>query len=183
MSMPLQQQTDGVIPSQINHGPHAEQSSSANRFPASQTSTTSDGSRNFATVTQLPDEFGLVDTSGSAGAGVSAPSIGSKSLSLSTIVDTGKSDVQNGSNSNTIGQNTNSAFKHQSSQQKNMSSQQYNNSSVYNYHNSSVSNYQRGRGVSHKNNSGVNGPTPTAEWGSMGGTSLLVQKKAFPLQR
>ena len=134
MSMPLQQQADGVIPSQINHGPHVDQSSSANRFPVSQTSTTSDGSRNFTTVTQLPDEFGLVDTSGSAGAGVSAPSIVAKSLSLSTIGDTSKAGVQNGSNSNTVGQNTNSAFKHQSSQQKNMSSQQYNStSSGYNY--------------------------------------------------
>ncbi|TXG47614.1 hypothetical protein EZV62_026908 [Acer yangbiense] len=65
---------------------------------------------------------------GSAGAAVSAPRIVAKSLSLSTIGDTGKTDVQNGSNSNTNGQNTNSAFKHQLSQQKNMSSQQYNNS-------------------------------------------------------
>ncbi|KAI9198099.1 hypothetical protein LWI28_010106 [Acer negundo] len=173
MSMPSQQQADVVIPSQINHGPHVDQSSSANRFSVSQTSTTSDGSRNFATVTQLPDEFGLVDTSSSAGAGVSAPGIVAKSLSLSTIGDTGKADVQNGSNSNTVGQNTNSAFKHQSSQQKNMSSQQYNNSSGYNY--------QRGSGVSHKNNnSGGEWSHSHRRMGFHGRNQSFGAEKGFP---
>ncbi|KAL5754914.1 hypothetical protein ACOSP7_023134 [Xanthoceras sorbifolium] len=175
MSIALQQQADNVIPSQINHGPHVDQSSASNRFPESQTSTTADSSRNFhvatdAAVTQLPDELGLVDTSSSASAGASAPGVVSKSLSLSTIVDAGKTDVQNGSNSNTIGQNTNSAFKHQSTQQKNMSPQQYSNSSGYNY--------QRGSGVSQKNSSG--GEWSHRRMGFHGRNQSFGAEKGFP---
>ncbi|XP_044470635.1 uncharacterized protein LOC123199667 isoform X1 [Mangifera indica] len=139
ISMPLQQQPDGVLPLQYNYGPPVDQSSNANR---SQTSTPSDSSRNFhaasdATVTQLPDELGLVDSASSTGPGTSTQNVVAKSLSLSTITDAGKSDiVQNSSSSNVP----------QSSQQKNTSSHQYNSSSGYSY--------QRGSGISQKNSSG-----------------------------
>lgn len=141
MSVPLQQQPDTTIPSQINHGQHVDQSSTANNFPEPQKPSCRD-----VTVTQLPDELGLVDTSSSSSVGASAPAIVTKSLSLSTLADAGQIEVQNSSNSNTIGQNTGPSFKPQLSQQKNMSSHQYNNSSGYNY--------QRGSGVSQKNSSG-----------------------------
>ncbi|KAH9711863.1 hypothetical protein KPL71_019882 [Citrus sinensis] len=149
MSMPLQRPTDGVLPSQFNHGTSADQSSASNRFPESRNSTPSDSSRNFhaatdATVTQLPEELGLVHASSSTCAGASTQSSVVKSLSVSTAADAGKTDtVQNGSS---VGQNTSSTFKPQPSQQKNTSSQQYNSLSGYNY--------QRGSGVSQKNSSG-----------------------------
>lgn len=152
MSMPLQQQTDGILTSQFNRGPSAAQSSASNRFPESQNSTPSDGSRNFhaatdATVAQLPEELGLVHASSSTCTGAPTQTV-VKSLSVSTAADAGKTDtVQNGSS---IGQNTSSTFKPQSSQQKNTSSQQYSNSSGYNY--------QRGSGVSQKNSSGGEWP-------------------------
>lgn len=149
MSMPLQRPTDGVLPSQFNHGTSADQSSASNRFPESRNSTPSDSSRNFqaatdATVTQLPEELGLVHASSSTCAGASTQSSAVKTLSVSTAADAGKIEtVQNGSS---VGQNTSSTFKPQPSQQKNTSSQQYNNLSGYNY--------QRGSGVSQKNSSG-----------------------------
>lgn len=152
ISMSLQQQPDGVLPPQYNHGPPVDQSSNANRFSESRTSTPSDSSRNFhaasdATVTQLPDELGLVDSSSSTGPGTSTQNVVAKSLSLSTITDAGKIDiVQNSSSSESVGQNNIAAFKPQSSQQKNTSSQQYSNSSGYSY--------QRGSGISQKNSSG-----------------------------
>ncbi|XP_031254410.1 uncharacterized protein LOC116112415 isoform X2 [Pistacia vera] len=154
ISMPLQQQPDGVLPPQYNHGPPVDQSS-ANRFSESRTSTPSESSRNYhaasdVTVTQLPDELGLVDSSNTTGPGTSTQNVVAKSLSLSTITDAGKIDVvQNSgssSSSESVGQNNIATFKPQSSQQKNTSSQQYSNSSGYSY--------QRGSGISQKNSSG-----------------------------
>ncbi|XP_044510583.1 uncharacterized protein LOC123229065 isoform X2 [Mangifera indica] len=148
ISMPLQQPPDGVLPPQNNPGPPVDQSSNANRFSASRTSTPSNSSRNFhaasdATVNQLPDELGLLDSSSSTGPGTSTQNVVAKSLALITITDAGKTElVQNNSSSESVDQN-NATFKPQSLQQKNMSSQQYSSSSGYSY--------QRGGGISQKN--------------------------------
>ncbi|XWS33622.1 hypothetical protein CRYUN_Cryun22dG0098700 [Craigia yunnanensis] len=141
-SMPLQQQT-GVLPSQFSQGPPGDQSLTSNRFIESQTATPSDSSRKFpvatdATITQLPDELGLVESSSSTIAPASAQHV-AKSLSLTIVADAGKTDIQTGGGMKSSGQITNPAFKAQSSQH-------YNNSSGYNH--------QRGSGVSQKYNSG-----------------------------
>ncbi|GLT39007.1 hypothetical protein SLA2020_132170 [Shorea laevis] len=154
LSTPLQQHAEGAIPSQFNQGSSVDQSLTSNKFLEPQSSTPSATSQKFpvltdATVSQLPDELGLVEPSSSTFAGASTQSIAAKSSSLSAVSDTStskKSDVQNGSGSSSSGQITSSAFKTNSSQQKNMSSQHYSNSSGYNH--------QRGGGVSQKNSSG-----------------------------
>lgn len=123
-----------------------------------------------ATVTQLPDELGLVDPSSSTSTGAPAQAVVTNSSSVSTITDAGKTDVQTGGSRNSSGQNTSSTFKPQSSQHKNMSAQQYSHSSGYNY--------QRGGGVSQRNSSG-------AEWshrrmGFQGRNQSLGAEKSFP---
>lgn len=176
MSLSLQQQAEGVLPSQFNHGPPVDQPLAANRFPESRTSTPSDNSRSFpvptdATVTQLPDELGLVDSSSSTSAGTSTHNITAKSSSASTIPDTGKTDViHNASSSNSSAQNTSAAFKAQPSHQKNMSTQQYSNSSGYNY--------QRGGAVSQKNSSG--GEWSHRRMGYQGRNQSSGAEKSFP---
>ncbi|OMO56697.1 hypothetical protein CCACVL1_26358 [Corchorus capsularis] len=170
-SMQLQQQqTEGVLPSQFSQGPPVDQSLTSNRFPESQTSTPSESSRKFpvatdATVTQLPEELGLVEPSAQHVA---------KSSSLTAVAGSGKTDVQNsvGIKSSGQSQSTSSAFKGQPSQQKNISSQHYNNSSGYN-------NHQRG-GVSQKNGSG--------EWshhrmGFQGRNQSMSGDKNFPTSK
>ncbi|OMP02024.1 hypothetical protein COLO4_11405 [Corchorus olitorius] len=171
-SMQLQQQqTEGVLPSQFSQGPPVDQSLTSNRFPESRTSTPSESSRKFpvatdATVTQLPEELGLVEPS--------AQHVG-KSSSLTAVAGSGKTDVQNGVGIKSSGQSqsTSSAFKGQPSQQKNISSQHYNNSSGYN-------NHQRGGGVSQKNGSG--------EWshrrmGFQGRNQTMGGDKNFPTSK
>lgn len=151
LSMPLQQQADGVLPSKFGHA-SVDQSLAANRFSESQTSTTSDKNLNYpvatdATVTQLPDELGLVDPSSSNGTGVSAHSVVvMRSSSVNVNAETSKTEMaQNGSCSGS-GQGT-SNIKTQTSQHKSdISGQQYGHSSGYNY--------QRGGGASQKNSSG-----------------------------
>ncbi|XVE82790.1 hypothetical protein DITRI_Ditri16bG0033800 [Diplodiscus trichospermus] len=149
-SMQLQQQTEGVLPSQFSQGP-VDQSLASNRFTESQTSTPSDSSRKLpvatdATISQLPDELGLVEPSSSAIAAASAQHV-VKSLPITPVAGAGRTDVQNGGDSNSSGQNTNHASKAQSSRPKNVSSsQQYSNSSGYNHH--------RGSGVAQKSSSG-----------------------------
>ncbi|CAK7337660.1 unnamed protein product [Dovyalis caffra] len=149
VSMPLQQQGEGVLPSQFNHILPVDQSLAANRFNESRTPTPSDNRRNFptatnATLSRLPDELGLVD-SGATSVGTSTQSIGAKSSSASTIPEAGKTDVmQNGSVSNGGGQNSSSVLKTQPLHQKNTSAQHYNNSGY---------NYQRGGGGTQKNSS------------------------------
>ncbi|KAK9285011.1 hypothetical protein L1049_024193 [Liquidambar formosana] len=150
LSLPLQQPAESVLPSQFSHGPPVDQSLTANRFPESRTSTPSDSGRSFpvptdATVTQFPDELGLVDPSSSTSAGASTQNVVTKSSSGGTSVDAGKSDAVQ--NSNSSGQTTNSGFKAQSSQQKNFSA-------AHPYSHSTGYNYQRGGGVSQKNSSG-----------------------------
>ncbi|KAJ4829605.1 hypothetical protein Tsubulata_014270 [Turnera subulata] len=147
VSMPLQQQAEGVLPSQFNHGPSVDQPLAADRFSESRMATPSDNSRTFPiatepAVTQLPDELGLVDPSSNT-AGSSTQNAVTKSASTSTITDAGKSDsVQNGSNS----RNQSTTFKTQPSHQKNASAQQYGNSTGYSY--------QRAGAASQKNSSG-----------------------------
>ncbi|XP_022739914.1 uncharacterized protein LOC111292004 isoform X2 [Durio zibethinus] len=173
-SMPLQQQAEGVLPSQFSQGSPVDQPLTSNRFPESRTSTSSNSSRKFpvetgATITQLPDELGLVEPSSSTITEASAQHI-AESPSLTTVADAGKIDVQNNSGVKSNGQSTNPAFKAQSSQQKNISSFQH-------YGNSSGYNHQRGSGVSHKNNS--------SEWthrrmGFQGRNQSMSGDKNFP---
>lgn len=167
LSLPLQQQADAALPSQFNQVPTIDHSLTASRFPESRTSTPSDGAHSFpvatdATVTQLPDELGLVDPSTSTCGGASTPSIATKS----TIADTVKTDaVKNGSSSQTAS----SGLKSQSSQQKNLSGQQYNHSTGYNY--------QRGV-VSQKNGSG--GEWSHRRMGFQGRNQTMGVDKNFP---
>lgn len=157
MSLPLQQQTESVI-HQFSHGSHMDQplainSLTASRFPESRSSTPSDSSRNYpvaadVTVTQFPDELGLVDPSKSSVAGASTQMGVPKNSSGGAIADAGKSPlIHNGStsSSNSSSQGMTSGFRTQSSQQKNMSAQQQSHSTGYNY--------QRG-GISQKNSTG-----------------------------
>lgn len=175
LSMPLQQQADGVLPPKFGHASTVDQSLTANRFSESRTSTPSDKNRNYpvatdATVTQLPDELGLVDPSSSTGTGVSAHVVMPRSSSVNISADASKTDdAQNGS-SNGSGQGT-ASNKFQPSQHKNnISAQQYGHSSGYNY--------QRGGGASQKNSMG-------AEWnhhrrsGFQGRNQSLGAEKSF----
>ncbi|KAL4353542.1 hypothetical protein GQ457_06G040380 [Hibiscus cannabinus] len=147
-SLSLQQQA-GVLPSGFSQGPPVDKSLASDGFLETQTSTLSDSNTKFpvatdATITQLPDELGLVEPSSSTIAASSAHV--SKSLSLTEVADTGNTDVPNdGIKSNC--QSTISGVKGPSSQQKTMSASQ-------NYSNSSGYGHQRGSGVSHKNGSG-----------------------------
>ncbi|PIA56454.1 hypothetical protein AQUCO_00700648v1 [Aquilegia coerulea] len=108
LSMPLPQHAEGVLPSQFNHGSTIDQST-GNKFHESCSSATSDNSRNFsvetsATVSQFPDELGLMDTSSTTSARVSvsrpasysstiingkAQSVGTKNLSRSAATSAG----------------------------------------------------------------------------------------------
>ncbi|GMI76882.1 hypothetical protein like AT3G50370 [Hibiscus trionum] len=140
-SLSLQQQA-GVLPSGFSQGPPIDKSLGSDRFLETQTSTLSESNPKFpvttdATITQLPDELGLVEPSTSTIAATSAHV--SKSLSLTKVADAGNTDVQNGGIRSTV--------KAPSSQQKNISSSQ-------NYSNSSGYSHQRGSGVSQKNGSG-----------------------------
>ena len=169
LSMPLEQQTEGVLPSQFSQGPPGDQSLTCNRFTESQTATPSDSSQKIplatdATITQLPDELGLVLPSSSTVAPASAQHV-AKSLSLTTVADAGKTDVQTGGGMKSSGQITNPAFKAQSSQH---------------YINSSGYNHQRGSRVSQKNNSG--------EWtrrrmGFQGRNQSMSGDKNFPASK
>ncbi|XP_062102039.1 uncharacterized protein LOC133810364 [Humulus lupulus] len=137
LSMPLQQQAVAVLPSKLIP---VDQSLTGNRFPESRNTSSSDRNRNYpvttdATVSQLPDELGLVNPSSTTGKGVSAHNVVSKSSSVSMNSDTSKSDVAQNVSSSGSGQNTSSNVKSQPSQHKsNISGQQYGHSSGYNYH-------------------------------------------------
>jgi hypothetical protein len=145
------QQAEGVpASSHFNHSLPVDQPLAANRFSGSRTTTPPDNRQNFpaatdCTVSQLPDELGLVDSI-TTSVGTSTQSIGAKSTSASTIPEAGKTDVmQNGSVSNGSGKNSSSALKIQPFHQKNKSAKHYNNSG---------NNNQRGGGGSQKNSSG-----------------------------
>lgn len=171
VSMPSQQKVEGTLPPQFNHPLPVDQST-ANRFSETQASASVDGSCNIhvvinPTVTQLPEELGLVDTSSSSSTAGKTQSAVSKSLSLSNIPDAGKSDTgHNGGSSNGISQSTTS-FKSQSSQQKNTSSHQHSGYS-----------HQRGGGASHKNTSG--GEWSQRRTGFHGRHQSFGAEKGFP---
>lgn len=165
LSLPLQQQAEAVLPSQFGQVTVPDHILTASRFPESRTSTPSDGAHSFpgatdATVTQLPDELGLVEPS--------TPSIAMKSTSGSTITDAVKGEATNSSSSSC--QMTSSGLKSQSShQQKNLSGQQYNHSTGYNY--------QRGT-TSLKSSSG--GEWPHRRMGFQGRNQGMGGEKNFP---
>ncbi|KAL5992799.1 hypothetical protein ACLOJK_013718 [Asimina triloba] len=72
LSMPLQQQVEGGLPSQFNHGAQAD-SLAAKGFHDSRTSTPAENGRSFhvaAVSSQLPDELSLVEPTSSAPAHV-----------------------------------------------------------------------------------------------------------------
>ncbi|PON39803.1 hypothetical protein PanWU01x14_302320 [Parasponia andersonii] len=150
-SVPLQQQADGVLPSKLGHASPVDQSLTGNRFPESRNSSSSDKNRSYpvttdATVTQLPDELGLVGPSSSTSNGVSAHNVVCKSSSVSINPDAGKTDVARNGSNNVSGQNTSSNVQTQPSPHKNnISGHQYGPSSGYNYH--------RGSGASQRNSS------------------------------
>ncbi|KAG8642621.1 uncharacterized protein LOC110627283 isoform X2 [Manihot esculenta] len=176
VSTSSQQQAEGQLPSQFSHGKAVDQQL-INRFPESQITMPTDNTQNYptatdASVTQLPDELGLVDSSRSINAGTSTQSTVAKSSSAGNISDASKTDaVHNGSGSNSSSsQSTSSAFKMQPSHQRSTSAQNYSNSSGYNY--------QRGGGISQKNSSG-------GEWshrrvGYQGRNQSLGSEKSFP---
>lgn len=157
LSVPLQQQqqqqqqAEGLIPSQYNQGPSVDPSLTGNKFHELQSSTPSDNSRRFpvasdGTVSQLPDELGLVEPSNSR-VGASTQSGVVKSSSLNPVSDVSKKPIiQNSGGSTSNVQNTGSTFKTHSSQQKNPPSQHYGYSSGYNH--------QRGSSGLQKNSSG-----------------------------
>lgn len=175
LSMPLPKPLEGVHTSPFSHGPSINQSLTANRFADSRSSAPSDSNQNFpvatdATVTQLPDELGLVDPSSSTTTGPPAPVVVTNSSSVNTIRDVSKIDVQTDGSRNGSGQNTSSTLKTHSSEHKSTSAQQYSHSSGYNY--------QRGNGISQKNSSG-------AEWSHrrmrfQGRNQSLGAEKSFP---
>ncbi|XP_022775201.1 LOW QUALITY PROTEIN: uncharacterized protein LOC111317114 [Durio zibethinus] len=151
-SMPLQQQAEGILPSQLSKVLPVDQSLTSNSFLESRTSTSSDSSRKFpvatdATITQLPDELGLVEPSRSTIAAASAQD-SAKSSSQTTVVDAGKTDVENGGGIRNSGQSTNPVLKVQSSLQNNKSSTQH-------YSNFPGYNHQRGSGILQKNSPGA----------------------------
>lgn len=171
MTLPLQQQTEGVSALKFSHGHPAEQLR-ANRFSEAQTSAACDTNGTFPVVAdarhpQSPDELGSVGTLSHISAGMSTNIVTHQSSTESVTSDTGKREaVQNGRSNSSSGLSMNS-FKPQHSQQKNLSSQQYNN----------TTGYQRG-GASQRNSS-------TGDWsyrrmGFHGKNNSLGADKVLP---
>ncbi|CAN1814643.1 hypothetical protein LINPERHAP1_LOCUS27188 [Linum perenne] len=140
------------LPPQFSHGPAVDPSSTSNRFTEPRQQAPSDNGRNFAvatdaTVTRLPEELGLVDSSSSTNGSNSIPSSGTRNSSSTAttkaMLDAGKPEAAKNGSSSSSSQN----FKNQPPHQKNQSAQQYGGSSGYN-------NYQRGGGgASQRSNS------------------------------
>lgn len=171
LSMPLQQQGDGMHPSKFSHG-HGpvDQSLTGNRFPESRASAPLDNSRNFpvatdATVARFPDELGLVGPSSSGSTGASTQSVGTKSSAISTSGDGNKTQVDPNLSSSSVSghNNASSNVKSQPSQHKN---QQYGHSSYYQ------------RGGSQKNSSG--GEWSHRRMGFHGRNQSMGAEKSFP---
>lgn len=142
LTLPRQQQPEGVSASQFSHG-HPIEQLRANRFSESQKSASSDSNRTFPVVAAARDPH----SSGELGLVVDASTnvTTHQSSSESAIADTGEREaVKNGSISTGSSHSMDSS-KPQHSQQKKLSSQQYNNPTGYNY--------QKG-GTSQKNSSG-----------------------------
>ncbi|KAM1091236.1 hypothetical protein ACFX2J_018544 [Malus domestica] len=172
LSMPMQQQADGMLPSKFSHGP-TDQSLPANRFPESRTSTSFDSSRSFpvateATSTRFPDELGLVDPTSSGSTGASTQNVVTKSSSVSSTIDNAKTDVDQNLGTSSSGHNASSNAKSQSSMNK---------SNIPNQHYGHSSYYQRGGG-SQKNSSG--GDWSHRRMGYQGRNQSLGAEKSFP---
>lgn len=153
MSLPLQQQTEGAMPSQFSSHVHpVDQSLIANRFSESRTSTPSDNGRAFAiareaNVTQFPDELGLVESSSSTISGTSTQLATSQGSSGNTIVNAGKTDgIPKGSSNNGSNGQAANAFKPQHPHPKNLPAQ-------HQQYSQSTGGYGYQRGTSQKNNS------------------------------
>ncbi|KAE8655155.1 putative DNA binding protein [Hibiscus syriacus] len=132
-SLSLQQQAEGVLPSQFSQGRSIDKSLASNRFPESQTSTPSDSNPKYP----VNSELGFVEQSSSTIA-AAASAHGS---SLTKNADIGNTGVQNVGGIESGYQKSNSGVKTPSSPQKNITSQNYS--------------HQRGSGgVSQKNDSG-----------------------------
>ncbi|WOG97532.1 hypothetical protein DCAR_0416873 [Daucus carota subsp. sativus] len=172
MTLPLQQQTEGISASNFSHG-HPIEQFRANRFSESQTSAPSDSNHAFPVVADAghslsPDKLGSEGTSSRISAGTSTNVVTHQSSTGSVTSETGKREaVQNGSNNTSSGLSINS-FKPQHSQQKNLSSQQYSNTTGYGY--------QRG-GASQRHSS-------TSDWShrrmGFNGKNSLGPDKALP---
>ncbi|KAE8655149.1 hypothetical protein F3Y22_tig00117034pilonHSYRG00918 [Hibiscus syriacus] len=133
-SLSLQQQAEGVLPSQFSQGRPLDKSVASNTFPESQTSTPSDSNPKFPVNPKL----GSVEQSSST---IAAAALAHGS-SLTKTEDIGNTGVQNVGGIESGCQKSNSGVKTPSSPQKNITSQNYN--------------HQRGNGrVSQKNGSGV----------------------------
>lgn len=150
LSMPLPQHAEGMLPSQFSQAPSIDQSI-GNRFLESSSSAPSDNSRNFSvesvsTVTQFPDELGLVDTSSTTTTLVptsrpvsysstitngKAQSEVAKNFTGNTASNAGDSSSSNNNNNNSI-QSTIASMKNSSAQQQASSTQQYHHSTGYN---------------------------------------------------
>ncbi|KAJ4966495.1 hypothetical protein NE237_018344 [Protea cynaroides] len=145
LSMPLQQQAEGALPSQFRHG-SVDQTSTVNRFHDPHTSAPSDYNRSFhvagdATASQLPDELGLVDPSSSTtttrvstsrpasnsllGAHGNAQNVVANNSLKSTITNAGESGGIPNNMSTSSSQSMTSTLKAHSSQQQTTSTQQY----------------------------------------------------------
>lgn len=136
LSLPLQQQAEGILPSQFSHQHPVEQSLIGKRLAESQSTATSDSDRTFPVVTdtrltQFPDKLGLVDSSSCTTAGPSTQSAINQSSSESAIANAGKGDAAQNGGSNTSNGPSMNFFKPRHSQQKNLSSQQFNHSTGY----------------------------------------------------
>ncbi|XP_042490032.1 uncharacterized protein LOC122069995 isoform X2 [Macadamia integrifolia] len=189
LSMPLQQQADGLLTSQFSHGLSGDQTSTVNKIHDTHTSASSDNNRIFpvagdATDTQLPYELGLVSPSScttihvSAGRPASNSLLGTSGNTQNVVTNSSaKNAITNASESgggihNNMGtgssQSMTSAFKVQSSQRQN-STQQYLHPTGY------VD--QRTGGISQKTNSG--GEWSHRRMGFQGRTQLSGTDKNF----
>lgn len=165
MTLPLQQQTEGISASNFSHG-HPIEQLRANRFSESQTSAPSDSNHAFPVVADAghslsPDKLGSEGTSSRISAGTSTNVVTHQSSTGSVTSETGKREaVQNGSNNTSSGLSINS-FKPQHSQQ-------YSNTTGYGY--------QRG-GASQRHSS-------TSDWShrrmGFNGKNSLGPDKALP---
>ncbi|XP_068651446.1 uncharacterized protein [Aristolochia californica] len=163
LSMPLQQQVDGAVPSQFNHGLSADPST-GERLNEPRASTPHESNRKFSaadSASQFPDELGLVDSTNNNGSHVStsrtasySSTHGSSSRPLSAAKSSSRSNVAHATESGNITGNANGNSSSGNSQSvdatyKSSSSQQQSSSYLH------PIGYldQRGSGTSQKSNS------------------------------
>ncbi|CAA2995762.1 Hypothetical predicted protein [Olea europaea subsp. europaea] len=150
LSLPLQQQADVVLPSQVGRGHSIDQPLNFNRFSESRISTPLENDPSFSVaadtaIAKFPAELGLVGTLRSINSGTSAQIGIDQSSSGSSTAESGKTNIlKNGIDKNGKHQSTN-YLKAQPFPQKNSSTRQSNSSGYI---------YQRGGGMSQRNNAG-----------------------------